>query len=72
MSRISRRDFIKWGAGGIALLAAGVPLEGKPICFGKGKERFPNHRKDSEIGPQCLYDVSCRLWDIGISGIWKA
>ena len=34
---MSRRDFIKWGAGGIAFLATGFPLEGKPVPLEKGK-----------------------------------
>ncbi len=37
MPRISRRDFIKWGASGVALLAAGLPLEGGPAPLEKGK-----------------------------------
>jgi thiosulfate reductase/polysulfide reductase chain A len=37
MSGISRRDFIKWGAGGIALLATGLPLEGNSASLKKGK-----------------------------------
>jgi thiosulfate reductase / polysulfide reductase chain A len=37
MSGISRRDFIKWGAGGMALFAAGLPLEAEPAPAEKGK-----------------------------------
>ncbi len=37
MPRISRRDFIKWGAGGIAFLATGRPWEGDPSSLEKGK-----------------------------------
>src|SRR4030065_2548167 len=37
MSRISRRDFIKRGAQGVALLATGVPLEGNTSSLEKGK-----------------------------------
>ncbi len=37
MSGISRRDFIKWGAGGMALLATGFPLEGEAAPAEKGK-----------------------------------
>jgi thiosulfate reductase/polysulfide reductase chain A len=37
MSGISRRDFIKWGAGGMALLATGFPVEGEPASAEKGR-----------------------------------
>jgi len=37
MSEISRRDFIKWGVGGMALLAAGFPPAGEPAPLEKGK-----------------------------------
>ena len=37
MSGMNRRDFIKWGAGGMALLATGLPLEGEPVPLEKGK-----------------------------------
>ena len=37
MSGMNRRDFIKWGAGGMALLATGLPLEGEPAPLEKGK-----------------------------------
>jgi thiosulfate reductase/polysulfide reductase chain A len=37
MPRISRRDFIRWGAGGIALLATGLPVEGNLSALEKGK-----------------------------------
>lgn len=36
MSEISRRDFIKWGVGGMALLA-GLPMVGEPATLQKGK-----------------------------------
>src|SRR4030042_6547748 len=37
MPRISRRDFIKWGAGVVALLASGLPVLGNPSTLEKGK-----------------------------------
>jgi thiosulfate reductase / polysulfide reductase chain A len=37
MSGISRRDFIKWGVGGMAVLATGLPIEGEPAPVEKGK-----------------------------------
>lgn len=37
MSGISRRDFIKWGVGGMAVLAGGLPIEGEPAPAEKGK-----------------------------------
>ena len=37
MSGISRRDFIKWGVGGMAFLATGLPLEGNHLPLEKGK-----------------------------------
>lgn len=37
MSGMTRRDFIKWGTGGIALLATGLPSQGEPSPLEKGK-----------------------------------
>jgi len=37
MSEMNRRDFIKWGVGGMALLTTGLPLEGKTAPAEKGK-----------------------------------
>lgn len=37
MSGMNRRDFIKWGMGGMALLAAGLAREGEPASLEKGK-----------------------------------
>jgi len=37
MSRMNRRDFIKWGVGGMALLTTGLPFEGKATSAEKGK-----------------------------------
>ena len=37
MSGISRRDFIKWGLGGMALLASGLPRTAEPAPLEKGK-----------------------------------
>lgn len=41
MSRMNRRDFIKWGAGGVALLTTGLPLEGKPSPLERGRSVSP-------------------------------
>ena len=37
MPRINRRDFIRWGAGEVALLASGLPLKAEPAPLEKGK-----------------------------------
>jgi thiosulfate reductase/polysulfide reductase chain A len=37
MSGISRRDFIKWGLGGMAVLTTGLPTEGESAPMEKGK-----------------------------------
>ncbi len=37
MSKISRRQFIQWGAGGIAALSAGLPFSARPAPLEKGK-----------------------------------
>jgi len=47
MSGISRRDFIKWGVGGMAVLAGGLPMEGTPAEKGKSISRTTGRMRKS-------------------------
>jgi len=47
MSGISRRDFIKWGVGGMAVLASGLPMEGAPAEKGKSISRTTGRMRKS-------------------------
>ena len=69
MSGMNRRDFIKWGAGGMAVLATGLPSGRRTGSSGKREECLPNHGPNAKIDPQRLHDVSCRLRNLGISRI---
>jgi len=61
MSGISRRDFIKWGVGGVAVLAGGLPIEGAPAEKGKSISRTTGRMRKSIPSVCMMCPASCGI-----------
>jgi len=63
MSGINRRDFLKWGAGGIAFLSAGLPLGGvsSPLEMGKSVSRTTGRMRKSIPSVCMMCPASCGI-----------
>jgi thiosulfate reductase/polysulfide reductase chain A len=61
MSGISRRDFIKWGFGGMAVLAGGLPIEGAPAEKGKSISRTTGRMRKSIPSVCMMCPASCGI-----------
>src|SRR4030042_611634 len=61
MSGINRRDFIKWGVGGMAVLAGGLPIEGAPAEKGKSISRTTGRMRKSIPSVCMMCPASCGI-----------
>ena len=61
MSEISRRDFIKWGVGGMAVLASGLPKEAAPGEKGKSISRTTGRMRKSIPSACMMCPASCGI-----------
>lgn len=63
MSKMNRRDFIKWGVGGMAALATGLPTEGEsaPVEKGKSVSRTTGRMRKSIPSVCMMCPASCGI-----------